>query len=454
MARPLALIVDDNPDDIELLSAVARPHYDIDSATSCAAGLERLSKRIPDIVLLDLHFPTGETGLDALRSIKAREPTLPVIMVTESTSTMDAVECIKAGAFHFVEKGELSATVLLSLMSKAVGQRRDHRAASSAREQVREVVGEIVGQSPAMTKVLREIEEVAPSDASVLIAGESGTGKELVARRIHEMSRRRDAPLVIVACPAIPSALLESEFFGTEKAAFTGAVPREGRFELADGGTVFLDEIADIEISLQPKLLRVLEEGTFERVGGRATIRVDVRIISATSRDLAAMVAEGSFRRELYYRLNTYIITVPPLRERPEDVPLLAERFVARYAKQLGKPMPTINDAALAKLRRYDWSRNNVRELRNCIEAAVIRCRGDELGERDFALPDGGVPPSPSGPGYREALAGFQRRYLERILELSGGNITKAAEQAGLSRRAIYEMIKRGGLDPGDFRGG
>jgi len=454
MAKPLALIIDDSRDDIELIAALVRSRYDVESATTCAAGLEFLADRIPDIVLLDLRFPGGENGLEALRDIKAVEPNLPVLMVTESTATRDAVECIKAGAFHFVEKETLSKTVLLSLMARAISQRRDSRAAASALAEARESFGEIVGRSVAVRELIRQIEQVAPTDAAVLITGESGTGKELVARRIHAASRRRDRQLVTVACPAIAGTLMESEFFGVARGAFTGAVPKEGRFELAHGGTIFLDEVGDIQVDLQPKLLRVLEEGTFERVGDRATLRVDVRVISATSKDLAQMAREGTFRSELLHRLNTYPIRVPPLRERLEDVPLLVEHFASRYAARLGKAVPDIPEDVMEELQAYDWSQNNVRELRNAVEAALIRCSGNTLRPSHFVLgPDtGGGRIGAFARAKEECLADFERDYIVRLLRLCGGNITKVARQAGLSRRAVYAIMMRRGIDPAKYR--
>jgi two-component system nitrogen regulation response regulator NtrX len=452
MSRPFALIIDDNPDDIELVSAIVRSDYDVDSVTSCRAGLERLSEQVPDIVLLDLHFPDGEDGLRMVTMIKERQPSLPIIVVTESNSTLDAVECVRAGAFHFIEKTALSKTVLLSLMSKAVAERASRRAAESARVEAREAFGEIIGRSPAILETIREIEKVAPTDASVLITGDSGTGKELVARKIHEASKRRDRPLVAVACPAIPANLMESEFFGVATGAFTGAVAREGRLDLADGGTLFLDEVADLEFGLQTKLLRALEEGTFERVGDRATMRVDARVISATSRDIPAMVSEGRFRQELYHRLNTYPVHVPPLRDRLEDVPLLLEHFVARYAADQGKPTPAVDPGVVDRLQSCSWSQNNVRELRNCVEAAVIRCRGDTLHESDFRLlEESDESVAAGGPFLRardECVAGFERQYVERVLSVCDGNITRAARHAGVSRRTMSDLVKRTGLSP------
>ncbi|MCK4513597.1 sigma-54-dependent Fis family transcriptional regulator [bacterium] len=454
MTRPSVLIVDDSADDIELLETALVDSYDTIAVRTCADGIKKLDELIPDIILLDLRFPGGEDGLSALREIKRREPGIPVIMVTESTETSDAVECVKGGAFHFVEKQSLRAAVLLSLMEKAIEQRRGQRAAASARTEAHDAYGDIIGTSPPMLQMLSEIEEVAPTDAAVLVLGETGTGKELVARRIHELSRRRRRQLVTVACPAIAANLMESEFFGVSKGAFTGAVPKEGRFELAHGGTIFLDEVGDIELPLQPKLLRALEDGTFERVGDRATIRVDVRVISATSRDLDAMAKAGGFRSELLYRLNTYPIRVPPLRERREDIRPLVEHFVNRFASRMDKQVEGVAPGVIEQLQKHDWSDNNVRELRNCVEAAMIRCKGKVITWSDFRV--GGESDLVEAGAYmksrEEFLSRFERAYLEQVFRMFKGNVSRAAEHAGLSRQTLHSMAKRTGVDPGAFR--
>jgi DNA-binding NtrC family response regulator len=453
LSKPLVLVIDDSPEDVELVSRLVRSDYDVDSASSGIMGLERLSKRVPEVVLLDLRFPDGESGLDTLRRIKEQEPSLPVIMVTESVDHTDTVECVKAGAFHYLVKPPRRVE-LLSLMSKAIAEKRATHAVSSARDEARRGLPEIVGESRCIKEMLRQIEEVAPTTSSVLIVGESGTGKELVARWIHEKSPRSAMPLVVVPCPAIVGTLLENEFFGVAReAAYTGAVPKEGRFERANGGTIFLDEVGDIDLSLQPKLLRVLQEGTFERVGGAATIQVDVRVISATNRSVDEMADEGSFRMDLLYRLNTYSIRVPPLRERLDDVPHLATHFAAVYAARDRRDVPGFDDEAMEKLCGYSWSRNNVRELANCIEAAMIRCRENTLTASDLWLPEdrGPAVALPDG-GYREAMLASQRRYAESLLTRARGNIAEAAHLANLSSRGLYDLLKRTGLDPEDFR--
>jgi DNA-binding NtrC family response regulator len=443
------LLVDDNPDDIELVSSVIRPEpgYEIHAVGTGEAARQRLSMHIPDLVLLDLDLPDGMSGLDTLKGIKQLEPTLPVIMVTQSTQTRDAVECIKAGAFHFVEKGNLA--VLLSLMQNAIALRLEHRAGAAAQTQIRELQGEIVGGSCAITRMLDEIDRVAKSDAAVLILGESGTGKELAAARIHDQSDRAKGPFMAVDCPALAANLLESEIFGVAANAATGVDAREGRFERAQGGTIFFDEIAEFDISLQPKLLRVLENGRFERVGGKAEIRADARIVSATNRDLEKMTADGSFRLDLLHRVNTVTVIVPPLRERLEDLPLLAEHFVTRFARHR---RPEIAKDAMVKLQAYDWHRNNVRELRNCIEAAVIRCPGEELTAECFVLPGSSGAPPPAGGSLEEARSRCEREYLFRLLERCRGNVSRAAKQAEVSRRHLHDLLRKHGLDSREFR--
>jgi DNA-binding NtrC family response regulator len=352
-------------------------------------AIEQLQGSAPAVVLTDLRLPRGD-GFGVLRAAKASDPELPVIVMTAYGSIQDAVLAMKQGALDFLAK-PVDPDHLLLLVGRAVAQRQlvaeylllKQEAAS------RRGMPEIVGCAPSLKKVSLAVQRAAGSDVTVLLEGETGTGKELFAKAVHALSPRRDGPFVAINCAAIPEGLLETELFGHEKGAFTGATGRKlGKFEVANRGTIFLDEIGDLSLPLQAKVLRALEERTFERVGGNATVRVDVRVVAATNRNLRAAVAARRFREDLYFRLSVFPITIPPLRERAEDIPLLARHFVDRFCREMGKPVMALAESADDALRAYLWP-GNVRELQNCIERAAVLSDGDRLHAHHLNLPGG-----------------------------------------------------------------
>src|SRR5918995_738831 len=367
------LVADDDPGLRESLErTLTREGYRIVLASDGRAALERVQAGGIDLIVTDLKMP-GLTGLELLRAAKAIAPDVDVILLTAFGTVEEAVKAMKDGAYDFLTK-PFRREQLLKLIDKAL-ERRDLIERNKALQQRLDDLlghGAMIGASPAFRRMMMLVEQVADSSATVLVQGESGTGKEGVARAIHDRSARKNGPFVAVNCAALPEALLESGLFGYEKGAFTGAAGRkEGRFELADGGTLFLDEVADLSSVTQPKILRVLQEGEFERVGGTRTRRVDVRIVTATNQNLAAMVKEKRFREDLFYRLNVITITVPPLRERREEVRLLAQHFLRVYAAKNNRKLEMFTDEALRRLEGYSWP-GNVRELENVVERAVV----------------------------------------------------------------------------------
>ncbi|HUX37167.1 MAG TPA: sigma-54 dependent transcriptional regulator [Rectinemataceae bacterium] len=401
-----------------------------------------------DLVITDLRMPKL-SGRDLLRKISSRYPGLPVIVLTGHGTIEDAVQAIRTGAFDFLTKPVNLDH--LSLLAKRALEARE--LARKNRELEDEIEAQrrsssILGSSGGMRKVMDLVRRVAPTRASVLITGESGVGKELVADALHNLSPRRDGPLVKVHCAALAESLLESELFGHEKGSFTGANARKrGRFELADGGTLFLDEIGEINQTVQIKILRVLQERKFERVGGEETVDVDVRIVAATNRDLAKEVAEGRFREDLYYRLNVVNIAVPPLRERRDDIPLLAIAFLREFAEENRKHVEGFDARARQALYAHPWP-GNVRELRNCVESAVVMARGATIGLDD-------LPPSlRGGGGERDVLvpAGSSLAQAEAILIretllAQGGNKSKTAEILGIGRKTLYQKLEEYGVE-------
>ena len=378
MAEPATLLVaDDDPGLRESLErTLTREGYRVVLASDGRAALERVQAGGVDLIVTDLRMP-GLTGLELLRAAKAIMPDVDVILLTAFGTVEEAVKAMKDGAYDFLTK-PFRREQLIKLVDKAL-ERRDlieqNKALKKQLEDIR-AKGQMIGSSPAYRRMVSLVEQIADSSATILIQGESGAGKELVARTIHERSGRRNGPFVAVNCAALPETLLESELFGYEKGAFTGAASRkEGRFELADGGTLFLDEVADLSPVTQPKILRVLQEGEFERVGGTRTIRVDVRIVTATNQDLAQLVRDKRFREDLYYRLNVITVTTPPLRDRREDIPVLAQHFLRVYAAKNNRVLEGFTDEALGCLEAYRWP-GNVRELENVVERAVVLARG------------------------------------------------------------------------------
>ena len=394
-----------------------------------------------DLALVDLRLP-GMDGLALLKALKSRDPEAEVILITAYGTVETAVEAMKQGAYDYITKPldfeELRLTVERALQRRALEQE-----VRFLREELSRVQGvpELIAESPAMKEVMSLVARVGPTNATVLIRGESGVGKEVIARAIHQASRRKKGRFVAVSVAAIPETLLEAELFGYEKGAFTGAArAKPGKFELASGGTLFLDEIGDMPLALQVKLLRALQEREIERLGGIRPIPVDVRIIAATHRDLEALIREGRFREDLYYRLNVVTIWVPPLRERREDILPLAHHFLRKYAEETGKPVKGFTREAERLLLEYPWL-GNVRELENAVERAVVLTRNAYIGPED--LPMGGRAFASS-----LRLEDVEREHILRVLRLTQGNLTRAAELLGIHRNTLREKIRRYGLKP------
>ena len=452
-SRPVILVVDDEKNTREGLVRALRGEYAVAEAENGQRALEWLETHAADVVLTDLRMP-GLDGMALLSRLLGRDAKPIVILLTAYGSVETAVEAMKRGAYDFLAK-PVNLDRLDLLLRRALAERRlgDENERLKAQLDSKYGFENIIGTSPAMQEVFETIRQAAPTRATVLIQGASGTGKELVARALHQCSPRRDGPFVPVHCAALAPTLLESELFGHEKGAFTGAVERRrGRFELADGGTLFLDEIGEIDPALQVKILRVLEERKFERVGGTETIHVDVRLVAATNRDLRARVAEGAFREDLFYRLHVVNLTLPPLRERTGDVVLLAQHYLKTLAAENGKKPPAISPEAMDVLQAYAWP-GNVRELRNVIERLVVLGTGDRLTVADLpaAVRDGAAGglaiPSRAGRVLRDA----ERQLIADALRRHRNNRTKAAQDLGISRRTLHRKINEFGLRaPGD----
>ena len=446
---PTLLVADDDPAVRESLErTLKREGYRVVVASDGQAGLEQLKAGGVDLVLADLKMP-GLSGLELLKATKTVAPDVDVIMLTAFGTVEEAVQAMKDGAYDFLTK-PFQRAQLIRLIRKALERRALIAENRALQQRLDDLLrqGAVIGTSPAFQRMMMLIEQVAPSMATVLIQGESGAGKELAARAIHERSARRAGPFVAVNCAALPETLLESELFGYEKGAFTGAAGRkEGRFELADGGTLFLDEVADLSPVTQPKILRVLQEGEFERVGGTKTLRVDVRIVTATNQDLAQLVREKRFREDLYYRLNVITITVPPLRERREDIPFLAHHFLRVYAAKNNRKLDGFSEEALARLDAYSWP-GNVRELENAVERAVVLARGSVVEVTD--LPASVVEGAPSADWVKAipvgtSLAEVEQQLLEETLRQTKGNKTLAAKLLGIDPKTVFRKLKQAG---------
>ncbi len=447
--RGRILVVDDESNARNALAEILKEEgYAVETAADGFKGLARYQEFSPDLVLTDLKMP-GMDGVQLLSKVRETEESLPVIVMTAFGSVDTAVSAMRAGALDYLTK-PINADELLLVIGRALEQVRLRREANELRQQLAERYhfDNVVGSSPRMQQVFKVVSQVAPSRATVLLTGESGTGKELVAAAIHHRSPRAGGPFVRLHCAALAESLLESELFGHEKGAFTGADRRrEGRFEQANGGTLFLDEIGEISPSTQVKLLRVLQEHEFERVGGNETIQVDTRVIAATNRDLRAMVAEGSFREDLYYRLNVINIALPSLRERSSDIPALATHFLRRFAAENGKKVERISDAALARLVGYSWP-GNVRELENVIERAVVLAENGvvepaHLPTEVLPAPVGGEPVIPGA-----SMAAIERYAILSTLEAQGGSTSRAADVLGISVRKIQYKLQEYGSAP------
>ena len=439
--------------------------YNITEAGSAEAARALLKQNDPDLLLLDVNLP-GLSGLDFLRELKSANGNAPlVIIVTAHGSERMAVEAVKAGAHDYISKPfELDdLRLVIKNAAETVQLRRENYSLRRRIEVERSQRGALIGNSDAMQKVRAMIDKVSETDATVLVRGESGTGKELVARELHERnSVRRNASFVAVNCAALPSELIESELFGHEKGAFTGAAARrEGKFEQADHGTLFLDEIGDMSSNVQAKLLRALEERRIERLGANDSIPVDVRIVSATHRPLEQEITNGNFRADLFYRLRVVTVEIAPLRDRREDIPLLAETFMRLAAERYELPQRSLSQGALRRLMEYNWP-GNVRELKNTIDRAVIMADGDEVAPKD--LPDEIIPGVsrdgivesseaetdglrvPFTADFREDRREFERRYISRCLEYTQGNVTRAAEILDMHRQSLQHKLRQLGL--------
>jgi len=458
----LLLVADDDPAIRQSLErTLIREGYQVALAPDGHAALERLREGGVDLVLSDLKMP-GLTGLELLREVKTVAPDVDVIMLTAFGTVEEAVKAMKDGAVDFLTK-PFQRAQLIRVIRKALEHRALVEQNRALQKRLDDLLrqGDIIGVSPAFRRMMTLVDQVANSSATVLVHGESGTGKELVARAIHERSSRRGGRFVAVNCAALPETLLESELFGYEKGAFTGAAGRkEGRFELADGGTLFLDEVADLSPVTQPKILRVLQEGEFERVGGTRTIRVDVRIVTASNQDLATLVREKRFREDLYYRLNVITVTAPPLRERREDVAVLAQHFLRVYAAKNNRHLEGFSDEALHCLEAYAWP-GNVRELENVVERAVVLARGstvevtdlpDNVAERAVMLERQEAGEGSAGAAAESffkvkvgtPLAEVEQRILEETLRLTKGNKTLTAKILGIDPKTVFRKLKAG----------
>ncbi len=450
MTQAHILIVDDEEAQrLALKSFLGRREYKVFLAANGDEALKIVRNETIDIVMTDFRMP-GMSGLELLRAIKDVQPGIDVILMTAYGSVDDAVDIMKAGAYDYLTK-PVDLDELESLLKRVKGKRLLEEENRQLREQLSEKFRfeRIISQSGEMEAVLNIAGRVAKSKAHVLILGESGTGKELLAQAIHYASPRRDKPFVTVNVAALAENIIESELFGHEKGAFTGAIhQRRGRFEEANGGTLFVDEVGDIPLSVQVKLLRAIQFGQIQRVGGSETIDVDVRIISATHRDLEAMIRDGQFREDLYYRLNVVAIVAPPLRKRRVDIPLLADHFIKRFARENEKEVTGIEREALDRLMKYDFP-GNVRELENMMEHAVVMTRNSLIGREDLPahLPSGRhealYDPADLSAGHAQKMKAFERAMIEEALKQSGGNKSAAARLLGITERHLRSRLEK-----------
>ena len=455
MATARIWLVDDDAAIRELLSFIVTAGGYQTEAFSSGREVLACAEPAPDAVLLDLMMPEVD-GEAVLKELKRRHPRLPVIILTADNDVRRAVQVTKAGAYDYLTK-PVDQERLLTTLDRALSHRDLEAEVARLKEQLGERFGvhQIVGSSAAMRRVYDQIERVLTSDITVFVHGESGTGKELVAKAIHFGSLRSDGPFVDVNCAAIPEGLQESELFGHEKGAFTGAVASHpGKFEQAQGGTVFLDEVGEMSPAAQARLLRVLQERTLQRVGGTRKVDLDVRVISASNRDLVQMVGEGSFRQDLYYRLVVFPIELPPLRRRRDDIPLLVEHFLAKHAQDAGRRISRVEPAALDRLTRYDWP-GNVRELENVVHRSLLVADGSELRAADLpphlepaADLGGAASREPLGDDGVLKLEELERRAIENAVEAAAGNLSDAARRLGIGRSTLYRKLEQYGIKP------
>jgi len=440
------LVVDDEPIVQQSLGDWFRQDgYQVDTASNAKEALKLAAEHAYDIALLDIKMP-GIDGLELQERLAKEVPDLTVIVMTAYASIESAVRALKAGAYDYITK-PFDPDELSHLVRRAA----EHRSLRSENQRLKEQLASVAGPSPlvgvsaAMRHVSDLIDAVASSDATVLVRGESGTGKELVARAVHARSNRRFGPLVVVNCGALPEGVLESELFGHEKGAFTGAQFRhKGKFELADGGTLFLDEVGTVTPRVQVELLRVLEEKKVTRLGGTTSVKTDFRVVAATNQDLEAAVKEGKFRDDLYWRLNVFVIDLPPLRDRPEDIPALAEHFLERFTMAMNRPAMRFSKEALEVLGAYGWP-GNVRELQNAVERAVVLGSPPEIQVGDLPMRVGSRPES-NGAGPL-SLEEVERAHVRRVLDQCGWNVSQAAKTLGIDRGTLYAKIRRYSLE-------
>jgi two-component system response regulator HydG len=446
------LVVDDEPSHRQMLEAVLTADgYEVQQANDGQEAINSVEERFYDLILMDVRM-SRVSGIEALKKIKELSPGIPVIIMTAYASVSTAVDALKSGAYDYLTK-PLDIEELKILIAKALRQRQLEQENVYLRERLgdRFDFSNIIGRGSAMRDLFETIALVAPTEATVLIVGESGTGKELIANAIHQNSPRKDRPFIKVNCAALPETLLESELFGHEKGAFTGALARKrGRFQLAHSGSIFLDEIGEMSPTTQTKILRVLQEREFEPLGGTQTVKVDTRVVTATNKNLEEEIREGRFREDLYYRLNVVTLEVPPLRERREDVSLLTDFFLKQYAEKNQRLIKGFTPRAMDLLMRHGWP-GNVRELENVVERAVIMARGDMISQAEF--PDTfrdlkaqedqvGIDLTPG-----RSLKEMEREMILRTLEEAGGNRTRSAEILGISRRTLQLKLKEYGIN-------
>ena len=449
--RSTILIVDDEKNIRTTLSrALSLEGYRCVAAEDVASATEALAAEPIDLVMLDVRLPDGD-GRDLLARLKQQRPDLPVIMMSGHGSIEMALAAVESGAHTFIEKPLATEHILITL-ANALRLAGTQRELESLRAEVRSHP-HLLGRAPAMQRLVKTLEMAAPTNGRVLVTGESGTGKELIARALHDQSKRKSAAFVKLNCAAIPSELIESELFGHERGAFTGAhQARKGKFELADGGTLFLDEIGDMRLDVQAKLLRALQEGEIERVGGSRTIHVDVRVVAATNKNLEEAIAAGEFREDLYYRLNVVPVHAPPLRARKDDIPELARAFVARACADNGMRPKRLMDESLEQLARHDWP-GNVRELKNACERLVILTPGEQIDAPQVRLllgdprtVGGGRDLYREGSTLKDLVADAERQIVVAALDAHDGHMTRTAEALGLERSHLYKKLRALGI--------
>jgi len=449
MAQKRVLLVDDEAGQRDLLKGfLTKRTYEVLAAASGEEAVAQYHNYFAPVAIVDMKMP-GMNGIQLLGRLKDINPFIQVIVLTAFGSVETAVQAMKAGAFDYLTKPVGDLEELLIKLEKAAAQNQLIVEAEVMREKLNDIFPdtELIGESKGIKDVRKLIALVGPKDTTVLITGASGTGKELVARGIHAMSPRREKRLVSINCAAFPENLLESELFGYERGAFTGADKiKQGRFELADGGSLFLDEIGEMPLVMQAKLLRVLEDHTIERLGSIKQIRLDIRLITATNRDLKLMVREKRFREDLYFRLNVVEINLPPLQDRGGDILILAKKFIEKYSKKIGKDIKGIDSAGAKTLTAYDWP-GNVRELENVIERALILTQSNQITKEDLVGLTSTTAES-SASGEIRPIAELEKKHIKRCLELNGWNIGKSAEQLGVHRNTLSSKIKEYNLSP------